>query len=91
MKVNDKNIYILVILSILLFLITIIGTSYAYFSYRIKGDDTLKPITIKSAEIYVEYKKYNDIQANNIYPGWEDSLDFSITNSTNGNDIPATY
>lgn len=91
MNTKNKELYIIIILAIALFLVTLIGTSYAFFSLKIKGNEQAKPITIKTAEIYVEYKKYSEIIAENIFPGWEDTLSFSVHNITELEDVPATY
>lgn len=90
-SMKNKELYIICILAILLFLVTLIGTSYAFFSYKIKGNEEATPIIIKTSEIYVKLNQTNEISVNNIYPNWNDSLSFSIHNVTEEENVPATY
>lgn len=73
---TNTIIYLLVLVVLFTMLI---GTSYAYYVKKIKNGDETR-VTIKTANMLMRYKEKNEINALNITPGFETSLDFSIEN-----------
>ncbi len=76
--VNKCNTIIYLIVLIVLFAM-LIGTSYAYYVKKIKNGDESR-VVIKTANMLMRYAEKNEINAINIIPGYETSLDFSIEN-----------
>lgn len=72
-------IYILVFISVFIMLI---GSSYAYFTKKIKNGDETRVI-IKTANMLLRYTENNQINAKSISPGWGNTLSFSIENYSN--------
>lgn len=76
--VNKCNTIIYLLVLIVLFTM-LIGTSYAYYVKKIKNGDESR-VVIKTANMLMRYAEKNEINAANIEPGFETSLDFSIEN-----------
>lgn len=76
--VNKCNTIIYLLVLIVLFAM-LIGTSYAYYVKKIKNGDETR-VVIKTANMLMRYAEKNEINAVNIEPGYETSLDFSIEN-----------
>ena len=57
----------------------LISTSYAYYVKSIKNNDNTK-VVVKTANMLLRYYEGNQINAMNIKPNWEETLDFSIEN-----------
>lgn len=75
-----KNKLIILNLSILImFIIMLVGTSYAYFTHAIKGGDNTRVI-IKTANMLLRYDEGDELVGTDVIPGWEGHMDFSIEN-----------
>ncbi|NLC48103.1 MAG: hypothetical protein GX758_01910 [Tenericutes bacterium] len=84
-KTNKFNLIIYLLIFIVLFTM-LIGTSYLYFTNKIKNESKTK-ISINNADVFVEYKKGNQINVSSIKHGWSSSISFSVENyslDTNG-------
>ena len=72
--------YIISIITIIIVLT--IGVSYAWFSGIITGEE--KKFTISAKELKIIFTDKEEIEGNDIEPGWEDSKRFSVENKSNG-------
>ena len=63
-KKKDKNLLFLSSL-VIVFLIAIIGISYAFYSLTLKGE---KEVSITVGTLAIEFKDNNTIQLDNAYP-----------------------
>jgi hypothetical protein len=86
-KTNKFNLIIYLLVFITLFTM-LIGSSYLYFTNKIKNEAKTK-VTIKNADILVKYKDGDKINATGIKPGWSSSFSFSLENYSS--DITGKY
>lgn len=80
-KRNDKSIYFLLILSVLTFIIMIIGTSFAYFTFVVKGNVDNSYVKLQTTDV-VLYSEGESLSAIGIFPGWKQEMNILLTNQT---------
>lgn len=79
---KEKNIktYIYSIIVVLSFVLVAVGTSLAIVYYKVNGNDNNGNIDVKTSYVNAMFENVNDINDENILPGWSNRLEFSITN-----------
>lgn len=79
---KEKNIktYIYSIIVVLSFVLVAVGTSLAIVYYKVNGNDNNGNIDVKTSYVNAMFENGNDINDENILPGWSNRLEFSITN-----------
>jgi len=85
---EKKNVVFLTVLAIATLLTAVVGTTFAYFTATVTGNDAATTTTISSATIAVAYSDGADISEANILPGWTASKTISVTNSST---VAVTY
>ena len=80
--IKEKNIktYIYSIIVVLSFVLVAVGTSLAIVYYKVNGNDNNGNIDVKTSYVNAMFENGNDINDENILPGWSNRLEFSITN-----------
>lgn len=86
-KENKTREIIIAIICIILFGSVCVGTAYAFIAATIIGNEDNGDITIKSAQVYAMFEG-NDLDAKQILPGYSNSIEFTITNTST---TPNTY
>lgn len=82
-KIEKKNLLMLVI-AILTLMTAILGATFAYFAANVVGNETASSVIIKTSNLTVSYKTSNEINVNNVGPGWSKTLNFTVSNSSSG-------
>lgn len=84
-KINKK----IVTLSLLMLLLIILGsTSYAYFTARITGNDTAERVVANAGTMSLEYDGTFITSLENAIPGTSKTINFTVKNTGT---LPATY
>ena len=87
----EKESYKVIRLSVLvlgLVVLTIVGTSFAYFTAIINGNEKANNVYIKSANLKATYSDGEEINTLNAVPGWSQDKTITITNT---GDAPIIY
>lgn len=87
-KKNSFKIYVYAIISVLSFIAVCVGTSIAFFTLG-SGKDT--EVKLKSADVFAVFEAENSIKNDNIVPGFEDELIFSIVNVSKEENVYGNY
>ena len=85
---EKKNVVFLTVLAIATLLTAVVGTTFAYFTADVTGNDTATTTTVTSATLGVTYSDGADISATNIVPGWTASKTISVKNDST---VAVTY
>ena len=72
---NTKINMVIYLFALLAVFVMLISTSYAYYVKSIKNNDNTK-VVVKTANMLLRYYEGNQINAMNIKPNWEETLDF---------------
>ena len=77
---KEKNIktYIYSIIVVLSFVLVAVGTSLAIVYYKVDGNDNNGNIDVKTSYVNAMFENGNDINDENILPGWSNRLEFSL-------------
>ena len=67
---EKKNVVFLTVLAIATLLTAVVGTTFAYFTATVTGNDTATTTTIQTANLSVAYSDGAQINATGIAPGW---------------------
>ena len=86
---NTKS-YVLMIVYILLFLALSTSAAYSFIAAKIIGNDKNGEIKVKSAQVYALFEG-NDLVAKDILPGYSDTLEFQITNTSETENTYGNY
>lgn len=78
---EKKNVVFLTVLAIATLLTAVVGTTFAFFTATVNGNNDATPTTITTATLGVEYSDGAQINATNIAPGWTSK---TYTCSTSG-------
>lgn len=87
---DKKHTVLLTVVAIATLLITVVGTTFAYFAATITGNDTAQEITISSQNITLAFEDGEFVNNTNIVPGWTGSKTITITNNGAAN-TPLKY
>lgn len=82
-KIEKRNIF-MIIIAILTLMTAILGATFAYFAANVIGNETASSVIIKTSNLTVSYKTSNEINVNNVGPGWSKTLNFTVSNSGAG-------
>lgn len=83
--IDNKNKIYKVIFSIIGFILTLSGVSYAYFATRINNNENASTIIGEAANLILEFKEGEQITGNDIFPGWSSTKTFTVNNKNNVN------
>ncbi len=87
---DKKHTVLLTVVAIATLLITVVGTTFAYFAATITGNDNAQEITISSQNITLAFEDGEFVNNTNIVPGWTGSKTITITNNGAAN-TPLKY
>ena len=85
---EKKNVVFLTVLAIATLLTAVVGTTFAYFTATVTGNDAATTTTLSSATVGVTYTDGADISSANIIPGWTASKTISVKNDST---VAVTY
>ena len=86
---EKKNVVFLTVLAIATLLTAVVGTTFAYFTASVSGNDTAAPTVINTANnLGVTYSDGADVSpASPVTPGWSQTKTISVTNNSTTNAI----
>ena len=85
---EKKNVVFLTVLAVATLLTAVVGTTFAYFTATVTGNDTATVTTIKAANLGVTYSDGATVTGTNIIPGWTASKTITVENTS---DVDVTY
>lgn len=88
-KENTKSI-IYALITIFSFIAVSVGATFAFYYATVKGNDNNGKVRVQSARVYAVFNG-SDLEDLDILPGYSNSMEFSITNTTNIENIYAYY
>lgn len=88
MKKENYKMIRLSVLVLGLVVLTIVGTSFAYFTAIINGNEKANNVYVKSANLKATYSDGEEINTLNAVPGWSQDKTITITNT---GDAPIIY
>ena len=80
-KKEKRTKTLLVVLGSLTFLIMMMGSTFAYYTVSVIGNETASSIIFKSATLGISYDSGSAIYAEQIEPGYEITKTFTVTNT----------
>jgi hypothetical protein len=80
-----KSVVLVTLLAIETLLVAVVGTTFAYFTATVKGNDTATTTQVTTATIGVSYEDGAQIsytEDNPITPGWDQTKTIKVTNNS---------
>ena len=71
----------IIVITILMFIISVAGVSYAFFTIQVSGNEEASSITVTAANLKLTYTDGPGINIADIYPGWSTTKTFSVKNT----------
>ena len=87
-EINKSNKIKIIVITALIFLVSIAGISYAYFTIQVVGNDTASSMRLRTANMSLVYNDVQIVSGEYAQPGWSDTKTLTVTN--NGN-VEAKY
>ncbi len=87
-EVSKSNKIKIIVITALIFLVSIAGISYAYFTIQITGNDTASSMRLRTANMSLVYNDVQIVSGEYAEPGWTQTKTLTVTN--NGN-VDANY
>ena len=87
-EVSKSNKIKIIVITALIFLVSIAGISYAYFTIQITGNDTASSMRLRTANMSLVYNDVQIVSGEYAEPGWTQTKTLTVTN--NGN-VDARY
>ena len=87
-KITKSNKIKIIVITALIFLVSIAGISYAYFTIQIIGNDTASSMRLRTANMSLVYNDVQIVSGEYVEPGWTQTKTLTVTN--NGN-VEAKY
>ena len=87
-EVSKSNKIKIIVITALIFLVSIAGISYAYFTIQITGNDTASSMRLRTANMSLVYNDVQIVSGEYATPGWSETKTLTVTN--NGN-VTANY
>lgn len=85
---EKKNVVFLTVLAVATLLTAVVGTTFAYFTASVSGNNTATPTVITTANnLGITYQDGDVISPTAIEPGWSQTKTISVTNNSNTNAI----
>jgi hypothetical protein len=79
---EKKNVILLTVLAIATLLTAVVGTTFAYFTATVNGNDTAKATTVSAATLGVTYTDGSQVTADDVIPGWSTTKTITIHNTS---------
>ena len=87
-EISKSNKIKIIVITTLIFLVSIAGISYAYFTIQITGNDTASSMRLRTANMSLVYNDVQIVSGEYAEPGWTQTKTLTVTN--NGN-VDANY
>ena len=86
---EKKNVVFLTVLAVATLLTAVVGTTFAYFTATVTGNEDAQETVITTARLGVTYNDGSALStASLIIPGWSETKTISVTNTSN---VDVTY
>ncbi len=82
-EVSKSNKIKIIVITALIFLVSIAGISYAYFTIQIVGNDTASSMRLRTANMSLVYNDVQIVSGEYAEPGWNDTKTLTVTNTGN--------
>ena len=82
-EVSKSNKIKIIVITALVFLLSIAGVTYAYFTIQIVGNDTASSMRLRTANYGLIYNDVQIISGEYEKPGWTDTKTLTVTNTGN--------
>lgn len=83
MKKNNKQMTILTIVSLMTLFFAVVGTTFAYFTITVRGNEEASSVLIRAAKLgQIVFEDGQEIELLNTYPGDYATKTFTIKNET---------
>ena len=87
-KISKSNKIKIIVITALIFLVSIAGISYAYFTIQITGNDTASSMRLRTANMSLVYNDVQIVSGEYVEPGWTQTKTLTVTNTGN---VTANY
>ncbi len=82
---EKKNVVFLTVLAVATLLTAVVGTTFAYFTATVNGNNQAQTTTITTANnLGITFSDGDDISDSNIVPGWQSPRSKTIVVTNNG-------
>ena len=82
-EVSKSNKIKIIVITALIFLVSIAGISYAYFTIQITGNETASSMRLRTANMSLVYNDVQIVSGEYIEPGWTQTKTLTVTNNGN--------
>ncbi len=82
-EVSKSNKIKIIVITALIFLVSIAGISYAYFTIQITGNDTASSMRLRTANLSLVYTDVQIVSGEYAQPGWTQTKTLTVTNNGN--------
>ena len=90
-KKEKRKTLLIAIITVVVFIATSVAATYAFLTATIIGNSDNGDVTIKTAKVYAVYNATNSINDSAILPGYSNTLEFSIVNTSETTDAYGNY
>ena len=82
-EISKSNKIKIIVITALIFLVSIAGISYAYFTIQIIGNETASSMRLRTANMQLVYNDVQIASGEGAIPGWSDTKTLTVTNTGN--------
>ena len=87
-EISKSNKIKIIVITALIFLVSIAGISYAYFTIQVVGNETASSMRLRTANMSLVYNDVQIVSGEYAQPGWTDTKTLTVTNTGN---VSANY
>ena len=82
-EITKTNKVKVIVITLLIFIVSIAGISYAYFTIQITGNDTASSMRLTTANMSLVYNDVQIVSGEYAEPGWTQTKTLTVTNTGN--------
>ena len=82
-EITKTNKIKVIVITLLIFIVSIAGISYAYFTIQITGNDTASSMRLSTANMSLIYNDVQIASGEYVTPGWSETKTLTVTNNGN--------
>ena len=82
-EITKTNKVKVIVITLLIFIVSIAGISYAYFTIQITGNDTASSMRLTTANMSLIYNDVQIASGEYVIPGWSETKTLTVTNNGN--------
>ena len=82
-EITKTNKVKVIVITLLIFIVSIAGISYAYFTIQITGNDTASSMRLTTANMSLIYNDVQIVSGEHATPGWTQTKTLTVTNNGN--------